>query len=95
MDDLKAAGDGGYKEKYEKEHSDFEAYKSGITEKESKAAKVVSALNSTGHPISLTVSSTAFLPRHTDAAYGFYRYSYFFMRDAGVLYSHYTDACAP
>nr|DAE49087.1 MAG TPA: hypothetical protein [Caudoviricetes sp.] len=39
LDDLKAAGDGGYKEKYEKEHSDFEAYKSGITEKESKAAK--------------------------------------------------------
>lgn len=37
----------------------------------------------------------AFLPRHTDAAYAFYRYSYFFMRDAGVLYSHYTDACAP
>lgn len=28
LDDLKAAGDGGYKEKYEKEHSDFEAYKS-------------------------------------------------------------------
>lgn len=39
LDDLKAAGDGGYKEKYEKEHSDFEAYKSGITAKESKAAK--------------------------------------------------------
>ena len=39
LDDLKAAGDGGYKEKYEKEHSDFEAYKSGVTAKESKAAK--------------------------------------------------------
>lgn len=39
LDDLKAAGDGGYKEKYEKEHSDFEAYKSGATAKESKAAK--------------------------------------------------------
>ena len=39
LDDLKAAGDGGYKEKYEKEHSDFEAYKSGITAKKSKAAK--------------------------------------------------------
>ena len=39
LDDLKAADDGGYKEKYEKEHSDFEAYKSGITAKESKAAK--------------------------------------------------------
>lgn len=39
LDDLKAAGDGGYKEKYEKEHSDFEAYKSGVTAKESKATK--------------------------------------------------------
>lgn len=39
LDDLKAAGDGVYKEKYEKEHSDFEAYKSGVTAKESKAAK--------------------------------------------------------
>ena len=39
MDDLKAAGDGGYKEKYEKEHSDFEAFKSDITAKETKAAK--------------------------------------------------------
>nr|DAV17893.1 MAG TPA: hypothetical protein [Caudoviricetes sp.] len=39
LDDLKAAGDGGYKEKYEKEHSDFEAYKSDVTKKESKAAK--------------------------------------------------------
>ncbi len=39
LDDLKAAGDGGYKEKYEKEHSDFEAFKTDITAKESKAAK--------------------------------------------------------
>lgn len=39
LDDLKAAGDGGYKEKYEKEHSAFEAFKTDITEKESKAAK--------------------------------------------------------
>ncbi len=39
LDDLRAAGDGGYKEKYEKEHSDFEAYKSDIKAKESKAAK--------------------------------------------------------
>lgn len=39
LDDLKAAGDGGYKEKYEKEHSDFEAFKSDVTAKESKAAK--------------------------------------------------------
>ena len=39
LDDLKAAGDGGYKEKYEKEHSDFETYKSTVTAKESKAAK--------------------------------------------------------
>lgn len=39
LDDLKEAGDGGYKEKYEKEHSDFEAFKSDIAEKASKAAK--------------------------------------------------------
>lgn len=39
LDDLKAAGDGGYKEKYEKEHSAFETYKSTVTAKESKAAK--------------------------------------------------------
>ena len=36
---LKATGDGGYKEKYEKEHSAFEAFKTDITAKESKAAK--------------------------------------------------------
>lgn len=39
LDDLKAAGDDGYKERYEKEHSAFEAYKTDITAKESKAAK--------------------------------------------------------
>lgn len=39
LDELKAAGDGGYKEKYEKEHSAFETYKSDVTAKESKAAK--------------------------------------------------------
>lgn len=39
LDDLKAAGDGGYKEKYEKEHKAFEDYKADITAKESKAAK--------------------------------------------------------
>lgn len=39
LDDLKAAGDGGYKEKYEKEHKAFETYKTDITAKESKAAK--------------------------------------------------------
>ena len=39
LDDLKAAGDGGYKEKYEKEHSAFESFKADITAKESKAAK--------------------------------------------------------
>ena len=39
LDDLKAAGDGGYKEKYENEHSAFETYKSDVTAKESKAAK--------------------------------------------------------
>ena len=39
LDNLKAVGDGGYKEKYEKEHSAFEAFKTDITAKESKAAK--------------------------------------------------------
>lgn len=39
LDDLKTAGDGGYKEKYEKEHQAFEAYKSGVTAKENRAAK--------------------------------------------------------
>lgn len=39
LDDLKAAGDDSYKEKYEKEHSAFEAYKADVTEKNAKAAK--------------------------------------------------------
>lgn len=39
LDNLKAAGDGGYKEKYEKEHSAFETFKTDIMAKESKAAK--------------------------------------------------------
>lgn len=39
LDDLKAAGDGGYQEKYEKEHKAFEDFKTDITAKESKAAK--------------------------------------------------------
>ena len=39
LDDLKAAGDGGYKEKFEKERKDFEDYKADITAKETKAAK--------------------------------------------------------
>lgn len=39
LDDLKAASDGGYKEKYEKEHSAFETYKADVTAKEAKAAK--------------------------------------------------------
>ncbi len=39
LDDLKAAGDDGYKEKYEEEHSAFETYKADVTAKEAKAAK--------------------------------------------------------
>lgn len=39
LGDLEVAGDGGYKEKYEKEHKAFEDYKSDITAKESKAEK--------------------------------------------------------
>lgn len=39
LDDLKAAGDGGYKEKYEKEKKAFEDFKNEQTAKETKAAK--------------------------------------------------------
>lgn len=39
LDDLKAKGDDGYKDKYEKEHAAFEKYKSDVTAKETKAAK--------------------------------------------------------
>ena len=39
LDDLRAAGDGGYKDRYEKEHSAFESYKADITAKESRAAR--------------------------------------------------------
>lgn len=41
LDDLKAANaDNPYKEKYEKEHRDFEEYKADVTAKETKAKKV-------------------------------------------------------
>jgi hypothetical protein len=40
LDDLKAAGDGGYKKKYEDEHKAFEDFKQAQTEKETKQAKV-------------------------------------------------------
>lgn len=43
LDTLKQKGDDGYKAKYEKEHSDFEAYKSDITKKQTKAAKEAAA----------------------------------------------------
>ena len=39
LDALKAAGDGGYKEKYEKEHKAFEDYKADVGAKETRAAK--------------------------------------------------------
>ena len=39
LDGLKANSGDDYKAKYEKEHNDFEAYKKGVTEKETKAAK--------------------------------------------------------
>ena len=39
LDDLKAAGDGGYKEKYEKEHQAFEDFKKAQTAKETRQAK--------------------------------------------------------
>ena len=39
LDDLKAAGDGGYKKKYEDEHKAFEDYKAEQTTKESRKTK--------------------------------------------------------
>jgi len=39
LDELKAAGDGGYKEKYEKEHEAFEDFKQAQTAKETRQAK--------------------------------------------------------
>lgn len=39
LDDLKAAGDGGYKKRYEDEHTAFEKYKGDIAAKETRAAK--------------------------------------------------------
>ena len=39
LDGLKANSGDDWKSKYEKEHSDFESYKKGVTEKETKAAK--------------------------------------------------------
>lgn len=39
LDELKAAGDGGYKQKYEEEHKAFEDFKQAQTAKETKAAK--------------------------------------------------------
>ena len=39
LDELKAAGDGGFKEKYENEHKAFEDFKKAQTEKETRQAK--------------------------------------------------------
>lgn len=39
LDDLKAAGDGGYKEKYEAEHKAFETYKKAVDTEKATAAK--------------------------------------------------------
>lgn len=39
LDDLKAKSGEDFKEKYNKEHADFEAYKKSVTEKETRAAK--------------------------------------------------------
>lgn len=53
LDELKAAGDGGYKEKYEAEHTAFEKYKADQTAKETRAAKesaVVAVLKAAGIP---------------------------------------------
>ena len=39
LDDLKAKGQDGYKERFEKEHKDFEEFKKSITDKENKQAR--------------------------------------------------------
>lgn len=39
LDDLKAAGDDGYKEKYESEHAAFEKYKSDVAEEKANGEK--------------------------------------------------------
>ena len=39
LDELKAAGDGGYKERYEKEHKAFEDYRKEVTTEKTKTAK--------------------------------------------------------
>jgi hypothetical protein len=43
LNELKAKGEDGYKEKYEKEHKAFEDYKSDVTAKQTKAAKEAAA----------------------------------------------------
>lgn len=43
LDELKAQGNDGFKEKYEKEHKDFEDFKKSVTDKETKAAKEAAA----------------------------------------------------
>ena len=36
LDDLKAQGDGGYKDKYEKEHAEYEKYRQEVADKEER-----------------------------------------------------------
>lgn len=61
LDDLKSNGGPDYKAKYEKEHSDFEAFKSDVTAKETKAAKekaaraYFEAKNITGNNLSIAL----------------------------------------
>lgn len=43
LNELKAKGEDGYKEKYEKEHKAFEDYKNDVTAKQTKAAKEAAA----------------------------------------------------
>lgn len=43
LNELKAKGEDGYKEKYEKEHKAFEDYKNDVTAKQTKAAKETAA----------------------------------------------------
>ena len=46
LDALKAAGDGGFEEKYQAEHRAFEEYKSQVSAKERKTAQEAAAISS-------------------------------------------------
>ncbi len=69
LDDLKAKGDDGWQAKYEKEHSDFEAYKNEQIAKESRATKeaaytaLLKEANISEKAYKLILNATDFLER--------------------------------